>query len=205
MQRTWMTRIGIVTLALAIVALSGSAHAEKKEKSAKTLEIGAEVPDFKLSDCCGKEHTLSSLKGKVVVLSFTSQTCPWSKGHDPDADALAKEYAGKDVVFIHIDSAKDNTAESIHEYKEENKLEIPVLKDVNNAFADQVGAKQTPEVFVVDKEGKLAYHGAYDNRKEPTAKGSENYVKAAVDALLDGKPVQTAQVKAWGCGIKRAS
>jgi hypothetical protein len=68
-----------------------------------------------------------------------------------------------------------------------------------------VGAKTTPEIFVVDKDGKLAYHGAFDDRAQPDKKGKTPYVENAVKALLDGKAVDPKEVKSWGCGIKRAA
>lgn len=170
----------------------------------ETLKPGATVPDFKLKDSTGKEHTLGELKGKVVVLEFSSPSCPWSRATDPHIAELATSYAGKDVVFLGVDSNNGVTPEDLKKHAEENKIPFPILKDEGNDFADAVGAKQTPEMFVVDKDGKLAYHGAYDNRKTPEAKGDTNFVSAAVDALLAGKEVEKKEEKTWGCGIKRA-
>ncbi len=62
----------------------------------------------------------------------------------------------------------------------------------------------TPEVYVVDKEGVLRYHGAFDNRSAPDKKGGEAYVANAVKAVLAGEKVAPERVKAWGCSIKRA-
>jgi peroxiredoxin len=191
---------------LAFAGVSYAAKGEKGEEGAKGVAIGAAVPDFKMPDCTGKEQTLSQHKGKVVVLAFTSQNCPYSRAYDPNVCELAKTYEGKEVVFLNIDSDQRNTPESIKKYCcEQNKFSVPVLKDAKNEYADKLNARRTPEMYVVDKEGKLAYHGAYDDRTGPDAKGGTNYVKDAVDAILAGQPVKTAEVKAWGCGINRVS
>jgi hypothetical protein len=68
-----------------------------------------------------------------------------------------------------------------------------------------VGASRTPEIYIVDTEGKLAYHGAYDDRKAPDMAGETPYVANALDNLLAGEPVATPEVSAWGCTIKRFS
>ena len=186
---------------LAVMAGCGSAGSQP---ATKTLGIGAAVPDFSLSDVSGKQHTLSQYKGQVVALVFTSQECPYSRGADPHLAELAKKYSEKGVIFLSIDSHKDTTPEQISKYKEERQLPFPILKDTGNKYADAVGAKQTPEVFLVDKEGKLAYHGAFDNRRGTDERGDIPYLANAVDALLAGKTPDPADTKQWGCTIKRA-
>lgn len=171
-------------------------------------EIGAQIPDFKLKDYDGKEHSLSANKGKIVLISFTSQQCPVSNGLEPAFAKLAEQYAAKGVVFFSIDSHAETTPAQIAKYaatenKTGKKLPYPILKDVDNKYADQMGAKRTPEIYIVDKDGKLAYHGAIDNQKEATDPGYKNYVGAALDELLAGKPVTEPKHSAYGCGIKR--
>ena len=73
-----------------------------------------------------------------------------------------------------------------------------------NSNIDAAGARVTPEIYVIDKEGKLAYHGAPDDRAGPTSTPTAFYLKDALDALTAGKAVEKPTVKAWGCGIKRA-
>lgn len=169
------------------------------------VEIGGVMPNFALKDLNGNEHTLEKYQGKVVLLDFCSHECPWSRGADPHLAALVKEFAEKDVIFLGIDSHHQTTVAQIKQYVDDKGLTHPILKDENNAYADAVGAKVTPEIFVIDKEGKLRYHGAFDNRSKPEDKGSEAYAKQAIDAVLAGKDVAPKQVKAWGCSIKRAA
>lgn len=170
---------------------------------ASSIAIGSVVPDFSLKDAKGVTHTLSQYKGKVVVVEMASQQCPYSRGVDPDLIALSQKHGSGDVVFLAIDSHNSTTVEEIAKYAGEVGKSYPILKDVDNKYADVLGAKTTPEIFLVDKEGNLAYHGAFDNREQPDKKGSTPYVENAIAAVLKGEKPSPDQVKSWGCSIKR--
>ena len=196
--------IGCVVLVVSFLVAMG-ACSSAQSTAGPVPAIGAVVPDFTLKDYEGNDHTLSALKGKIVVLDFSSQECPYSRGVDKTGIvALANEYAAKGVVVLAIDSHKGTTPEQIKQYASDNKVPYPVLKDVGNKYADAVGASRTPEFYVLDKDLKLAYHGAFDDRKDPEKAGEKPYVKNALEDLLAGRPVKESQVAAWGCSIKRA-
>ena len=197
-------RSGAVALACA-VALYGFAMAGASADKLKTLEIGTAFPDFKLTDTTGKEHALADYKGKILVVNFCTQECPFSRGVDPSINELAADYADKDVVFLGVDSNKNLEPAAIQAHIDEAGIPYPILKDRGNKLADAVGARVTPEIYVIGKDGKLAYHGAPDDRAGPTSAPTAHYLKDALDALAEGKPVEKSTVKAWGCGIKRAS
>lgn len=188
----------------AVVVLAGCQGAEPAGPSSAALAIGASAPDFTLNDNDGTAHTLSAYRGKVVALVFTSQECPYSRGADPQLAELAKKYAERGVTVLSIDSHKDTTLEQIKQYRTEEQLPYPILKDAENKYADAVGAKQTPEVFLLDAEGKLAYHGAFDNRRGPDGPGDTPLLANAIEALLAGKAPDPAETRQWGCTIKRA-
>ncbi|HOJ32830.1 MAG TPA: redoxin domain-containing protein [Candidatus Hydrogenedentes bacterium] len=202
------SKIGVsfVSLALAAVFCFCVAFPVSAQEStpAPKPRPGDELPAFVLKDYNGKEYALNNLEGKVVVLDFSSQECPYSRGVDPHLAELAKSYEGKDVVFLSIDSHFKTTVEEIKKYAEENKLPFPILKDEGNVYADMVGATRTPEFYVLNKELVLVYHGPFDDRKEPDKKGETEYLRNAIDKTLAGKPVEPSEVKVWGCTIKRA-
>lgn len=197
---------GFVFSALGVALLASVAGCGSADSQAtlKTLAVGSVVPDFKLNDVTGAEHTLAQYKDKIVALVFTSLECPYSRGADPHLAELAKKYADQGVVVLSIDSHKDTTPEQLKKYQDEKQLPFPILKDVGNKYADALGAKQTPEVFIVDKGGKLAYHGAFDDRRGTDEPGDTPYMANAIDALLAGKAPDPADTKQWGCTIKRA-
>lgn len=194
---------GMQIAALFAVYLQGCGS-EKSLAAEKPLAIGAAVPDFKLTDVSGTEHTLAQYKGKIAALVFSSQECPYSRGADPQLADIARKYAEKGVVVLSIDSHKDTTPEQIKAYSEGKQLPFPILKDAGNKYADATGAKQTPEVFLVNAEGKLAYHGAFDDRRGTDEPGKTPYLANAIEALLAGKAPDPADTKQWGCTIKRA-
>ena len=182
-------------------AWTGLVSAAKSEP----LKVGEAMPDFKLTDTAGKEHTLAQYKDQIVVFNFCTQECPFSRGADPAINELAKTYAEKGIVFLGVDSNKDLKPADIQAHIDEAGIPYPILKDERNVYADAVGARVTPEIYVMGKDGKLAYHGAPDNRTGPTSTPTEHYLKDALEALLAGKPIGKPVAKAWGCGIKRAS
>lgn len=167
------------------------------------LAIGGVMPDFELKDVSGTTHTLKQHSGSVVVLEMCSIECPWSRGTDPHLVELSQKYAPNGVVFLGIDSHNTVSVDQIKEYAAKNGKTYPILKDVDNKYADLLGAKTTPEVFIVDKDGKLAYHGAFDDRAKETEKGATPYVDNALTAILAGKPADPSETKSWGCSIKR--
>jgi len=193
----------------AVLAMMAGAAAFWVQASANPVlaeaTVGQAMPAFELPDLDGKKHTLEQYKDKIVVIEFGNIGCPYSRGTDPDLIALAQGYAPKGVVVLGIDSNTTNTPADIKKYATEKGKTYPVLKDQDNKYADAVGAKTTPEVYVIDKNGKLAYHGAFDDRAQPDKKGKTPYVENALKALLDGKAVDPKEVKSWGCSIKRAA
>lgn len=192
-------------LSFAVAVFVWAAGIAPMAEAAARIQPGEEMPDFTLKDYAGKEHRLSDYRGKIVVIEFCSQGCPWSRGVEPDMAALAKEYGGEEVVFLGIDADRDNSVESIAKHAEESGIPFPILKDVDNAYADAVMATRTPELYIVDAAGVLAYHGAFDNRVAPTEAGDEAYGENALKELVAGKKVSTPKVSAWGCSIKRVA
>ena len=196
--------VGIALAGLAVAGTRGAVFANVSPAP----EIGKPVPGFTLKDYDGKEHSLSADKGKIVVISFTSIQCPYSKGAEPSYAKTAETYGPKGVVFYSIDSHAETTADQLAKYATANndtgkKLPYPILKDEGNKYADAIGARRTPEVFIVNKDGALAYHGAIDNMKAPADSTYSNYIAGALDELLAGKPVSEPTRSAYGCGIKR--
>jgi len=194
-----LTCVAILALSLAMFPLTGCSAADVADPP----EIGAIFPNFALPDLDGAPHTLEQYRGKVVVIEMASQHCPWSRGADPHLVELANKYKDDGVVFIGIDSHNDTPVAAIKTYVEEHGKSYVMLKDEGNQYADVLGARVTPEVYVLDREGKLVYHGAFDNRANPTEKGDEAYTDRAVQAALAGTAAEPNRVKAWGCGIKR--
>ncbi|MBS4028576.1 MAG: thioredoxin family protein [Ignavibacteriales bacterium] len=170
------------------------------------LKIGEAVPSFSLKNYDGKEFSLDKTRkekeNKFTVLMFISTECPVSNAYNERMAKLYDKYSKKNVTIFGINANKEETIADIEEHSKEHKFLFPVLKDNGNKIADLYGALVTPEVYVLDKEGKLLYHGRIDDKRkveEVTSKDLEN----ALDALLAGKEIAVKETTAKGCTIKR--
>jgi len=161
------------------------------------------VKDFTLKDYEGKEHSLSDYKNsKAIVLIFVATECPISNAYNSRMEAIYNDYKGKDVAFLGINSNKAESVMSIKEHAEENGLTFTILKDEKNIIADQFDASVTPEVYVLNSEFQVLYHGRIDNsRKEADVETKD--LRNALDQILDGKEVTISNTKAFGCTIKK--
>jgi hypothetical protein len=126
---------------------------------------------------------------------------------------LQGEYTGKDVVWLSINSSAPGeqghmTAESAPKTINDWKIKsTQILFDHDGKVGKMYGAKTTPHMFVIDKEGKLVYQGAIDSKATANTAdidGAENYVKVALDNTMAGKPVSNASTKPYGCSVKYA-
>ena len=167
-------------------------------------QLGAVVPDFTLTDHQGRHHTLAQYRGQVVLLDFWSATCPISARYEERLKQIATEYAAQGVVTLAIDANKNETLEQIQRVAAERQVPFPILLDSGNMVADQLGGRTTPHVFVLDGQGRLVYQGAVDDEglmgNHPVTR---RYLREALDAVLDGRPVTTPETEPFGCSIKR--
>jgi peroxiredoxin len=118
-------------------------------------------------------------------------------------EKLYEDYRGRGVAVVGINANTTEPAEEVKSHAKEKGLNFPILKDTNDRVADRLGAGHTPEVFFLNASGKLVYHGAIDNAMNPVMVNT-NHLRNAIDATLAGKPIERADVKAFGCSIKRA-
>lgn len=182
---------GLLCTAVLLAVGCGMSRAEE-------IAIGKAAPEFKAKGVDGKEYNLGSIKeAKATVVVFTCNGCPVAKAYEDRFVEFAKKYAGKGVKFIAIDSNSGDDLKEMKQRSEEKSFCFPYAKDESDA-AKAFGAEVTPHLFIIDKDGKIAYHGAFDDdQKSP----KNHYVADAVDALLAGKAVKTTSTKAFGCGI----
>jgi peroxiredoxin len=173
---------------------------------AEAPSIGAPAPAFQLTTIDGKPFSLSDAEKshKLVVVIFIATKCPYSNAYNDRMRDMAKEYAGKDVLFVGINSNDTEPADEVRSHARTHGFDFPVMKDPGNKVADAYDARRTPEVFVIDSSGILRYHGRIDENYEDPAKVSSPDLKNALNALLAGQPVAKAETKAFGCTIKRA-
>ncbi len=195
----------LVTLVLAAAALYLTS-ARAADTAADTAAIGAAAPAFTLDNSDGKPVSLADYKGKTVVLEWINKDCPFVQRHHAakTMENLADKYKSKDVVWLAINSSSSATNDIDKKTVETFSLNYPVLNDSAGSVGRAYGAKTTPHMFIIDKEGKLAYKGGIDNDPQGTKANRTNYVAQALDELLAGKPVSTPETKPYGCSVKYA-
>lgn len=177
--------------------------------------VGDAAPDFTAQAASGKTVHLSDYKGKIVVLEWTNGECPFVRKHydSGNMQKLQKAAAEKGVVWLSVNSSAkgkqghvDATA-ALALIKERQAAPAELLLDDEGKLGRLYGAKATPHMFVIGKDGVLAYAGAIDDKPSTNpadVASAKNYVTAALEALDSGKLPEVQQTAAYGCGVKYA-
>ena len=186
---------------LLVTAFAITAFASHHEM--EPYKLGDEVKPFSLKSVEDETYEMQDALGEeVIVVYFWNCNCPFSRAYENHLIELSNEYKEKKVSFWVIDSNVTNDKQTIQEYAEEHELPYPVLKDPESKIADRFAAERTPEVFVIGMDKKIHYHGAPADAQNPD-EAETLYMKAAIDALLEGNEPEMKQTKAFGCTIKR--
>lgn len=170
------------------------------------------IENFSLPDASsGKNVSLSDFQNRrAVVVLFTSNHCPYSRLYEDRFTSLVNEYPGKDVAFIIINpndprESKDDSREKMQAKVRSWGINVPYLADENQEVAAMFGASKTPEIFVLsNRSGRfsIAYSGAIDDNPQVARDVNQHYAKQAIDAVLQGKIVNTPHKRPVGCMIK---
>lgn len=169
-------------------------------------KIGDAVGKLAFVDIRSLPRTLSDFgEKKAVVLVFTNTTCPLAQRYLPTLAALDKAYRDRGVQFVAVNAAEDDTILAMATHAVKYEVEFPTVKDFGGTVARRLGVKRTPEAAVLDGEKKLRYRGRIDDqyrlngtKKEPAAAE----LRDAIDAVLAGKAVATAETEVDGCPIE---
>jgi len=171
------------------------------------LGIGATASGFNLVNAVdGKSYSFKPGDGKVAVLVFTCNQCPYAKAFQQRLNDIANEYASKGVAFYAINPNDDQkfeeeTLDNMKARAVAQKYPFPYLKDADSAVARAYGARVTPHVFVVDGKGVLRYRGYIDDSAKPEQRSKAGLTNA-LDAVLANQPVPETVTREFGCTIK---
>jgi len=194
-----MTRFAALVVAIAALVAAPVSAGEFN----KVVNLGEKAPTFKaLPGTDDKSLSLDDLKNDVVVVVITCNHCPVAIAYEDRMIEFAKKYKGKvDVVAINVNTNDNDKLDKMKERAKEKGFNFPYLYDESQSIAKALGAKVTPEFFVLDKSRKIAYMGAFDDNMK-TEKVTKKYVESAVDTLLAGKKVEMGETKPFGCGVQ---
>lgn len=202
-----MKIISLATLFAASVA-TGHAYA--------VATVGQTAPTFTLKDTNGKTVNLADYKGKTVVLEWHNPECPFVKKHytSTNIPGLQSKYTKDGVVWLAV-----NSTETAHQdYRKPDVLNAMLksgygtpsayLMDESGATGKSYGAKTTPHMYIINREGTLVYAGGIDDKRSADVadiKVAKNYVATALDEMKAGKNITTATSTPYGCSVKYKS
>jgi peroxiredoxin len=200
---------GFFTLALATLGIGALSHA---------ATVGNPAPDFTATDSNSKEHKLTDLKGKYVVLEWHNQSCPFVVSqYKGKMEKLQAKWVKKGVQWFAVISSAPGmegyaeASQANDDMKSHNAHVTAVFLDPKGTLGRAYGAKTTPHMFVIDPKGILIYDGAIDNaprEDENVAKNDSgepfvNYVdRALTESMVNGKKVSVPSTPPYGCGVK---
>lgn len=203
-------QFGIYGLVALSVFISGTlpAGGGALERTNTLPILGRQIEEFSLEDYRGKPHRLSNYSDSpILVVAFLGTECPLAKLYAPRLQSLADQFADQGVTIIGINANSQDSLTEMAAYARRHGAKFALLKDAGNHVTDLFGATRTPEVFVLDAERTVRYHGRIDDqygvgygREKP----EQQDLKSAIEDLLAGRPVEIAETTAVGCLIGRA-
>ncbi len=175
------------------------------------LAVGAKAPaaTVKMKNAAdGKMVSIADVTGKAgTLVIFTCNHCPFARGWEKRITELANTYSKKGigVILVNANDPAMHDEDGLAGTQARAKslgLQVPYVVDETSAVAKAFGASVTPEAFLFDAQGKLAYHGTVDDNHRDADKVQKRYLKDALDAIVAGKAPPVPETKGLGCGIK---
>ena len=173
------------------------------------LEIGAPAPDFRAPAASGGRFRLASLRGRPVVLEWTSPVCPYTaKKYDGGAmQALQRAVIRRGVGWVSVNTAAVGRPGALTPAAARARIAAVGAKVTafvldDGAVGRLYGARVTPSVVLIGRDGRLAYQGAVDD--DPWASGADSlgWLRDALADLLAGRPQRRPETRPYGCPVE---
>ena len=182
------------------------------------VPVGGPAPAFTAVDTRGQSHSLAGYAGKWVVLEWFNHGCPYTKKHyvalnggPGNSQAMQQEYTKRGVIWLSVVSSGPgrqgytSAEKADEEARKKGAVPTAIIRDTAGVLGRLYGARNTPQYAIIDPQGVLRYGGAIDDRPSSNTKtiaGATNYVRAALDSGLAGRPIAVAQTQPYGCEVK---
>lgn len=200
---------GLRWLTVGLLAAAATATAATPE-GPHALEIGKAAPmaDVKMANVDGKSLSIGDVRGaRGTLVIFTCNSCPWAQAWQSRIAELGNAYVKQGIGVIAINSndvsvKPEDDMPAMQERAKSLGLAFPYVMDATSDVARAFGATRTPEAFLFDAKGKLAYHGAVDDNAHKPAEVTARWLNDALSATVAGKAVAVKETKSLGCTIK---
>lgn len=196
----------VLTLVFALAISSTYVRADESA-TVEDKALGRQTADFTLHNCYGKPVSLSDFKDRhAIAIVFLGTECPLAKLYGPRLADIQTRYGDRGVQVIGINSNKQDSLTELTAYVHQHEINFPMLKDLGNVVADAMGAERTPEVFLIDQDRKVRYHGRIDDQYGvgySRERQAEPELTLAIDQLLAGQEIAEPSTEAVGCHIGR--
>jgi peroxiredoxin len=217
-----MKKLLLISMSLALVSFTGESgkDADSVNKATEVIEIsgvkvGEKAPFFKLKNIDGKEYSFENIKDgngnspKGYIVIFTCNTCPVAKANEQRIIQLHEKYSSKGYPVVAIQPndpgvVPGDSFDAMKTNAREKGFEFLYLFDDGQEIYPKYGATRTPEVFLVDNELTVRYHGAIDDNARDEDGVKEKFLENAIKSVENGEDPEPATTKAVGCGIKTA-
>lgn len=177
------------------------------------VNVGDKAPAFNLKNIDGKMYSFENIKDangnapKGYVVTFTCNTCPYAVMYEDRLIELHNTLSAKGYPVVAIQPNDPMVQEGdsfakMQQRAKEKGFPFLYLMDEGQAIYPQYGASRTPEIYLVDANHVVRYHGAIDDNAQDAEAVTVNYVEKAVEAIDNGQEPNPADVKAIGCTIK---
>lgn len=172
------------------------------------VPLKSKAPSFALPGIDGKQYSLDDFSGnKAIVIIFMCNHCPYVQGVIQRLITLQEKYKNDGVQCIGINANEsenypEDSMEKMKEYAKKWGLNFPYLRDKTQKVAKKYNAQCTPDIFVYDKQFKLAYHGRIDDNWQDEENVTSHDLDDALNALVNNKMPKEKQYPSMGCSIK---
>jgi peroxiredoxin len=174
----------------------------------KEIELGSACPPFRLPSVTGGMVDRDDFAGVPVLgVFFSCNHCPYAKAIEGRLIELERDYRDRGFRFVTISvndaaSYPEDSFDNMKKRATERGYAFPYLYNEDQSVARAFGAVCTPDLYVFDRDRKLAYHGRLDDSPMDPTKVKRRELREAVDALLAGKTPTPSQNPSIGCSIK---
>ncbi len=172
------------------------------------VPLGTIAPDFQLKGVDGNVYSFVDFKERsILVIVFMCNHCPYVQACIERLIALQRDFIDRGVRFIGINpndalDVPEDDFEAMKVFARERDMNFPYLRDETQQIAKAYKAVCTPDVFVYDDQRALQYHGRIDNNWRDISKVTSQDLRVALEAIINHKKVDSAQLPSMGCSIK---